>query len=63
MKAEAEIEGNGINWWYVCSECHVMIEEEEVTPCPNCQAEVSWEGVLLKNSRKIYRGEETEPAE
>lgn len=62
MKAEAEIEGGWPTWWYVCSECHVMIEEE-ATPCPNCQAEVSWEEVQLKNSRKIYRGEETEPAE
>jgi rRNA maturation endonuclease Nob1 len=62
MKAEAEIEGGWPTWWYVCSECHVQIDYKK-TPCPHCGAEVSWDGVLLKDSRKIYRGEETEPSE
>jgi hypothetical protein len=62
MKAEAEIEGGWPTWWYVCSECHVQINYKK-TPCPNCQAEVSWAGFELPKGKQIYRGEETEPAE
>ena len=27
--AEVELEGGGASWWYVCSECHGVIDEKD----------------------------------
>lgn len=62
MKAEAEIEGGGYTWFYVCSECHGAINYMERI-CPHCQADVIWAGIEFPKGKHIYRGEQTEPAE
>ena len=58
--AEVEIENSFYTWWYVCGECHgtVNYKAEEC----QCGAVLKWDGVLLP-SRKVYTGEQTEPAE
>jgi hypothetical protein len=58
--AEVELEGGGITWWYVCGECHGTVNYK-AKEC-QCGAVLKWDGVLLP-SRKVYTGEQTEPAE
>ena len=63
IHAEAEMEGGGSTWWYVCGECHGAINYQADT-CRHCGAILSWDGFgLPKPKRKIYTGEQTEPAE
>lgn len=63
---EAELEGGGTTWWYVCGECHGAVNYL-ADICPHCKAIVSWEGFglpgLSLNKKKMYVGEHTEPAE
>ena len=61
IHAEAELEGGGSTWWYVCGECHGAVNYQADT-CPHCKSVLSWEGFGLQ-SRKVYTGEQTEPAE
>lgn len=62
IHAEAEMEGGGITWWYVCGECHGAINYL-ADECRHCHALLSWEGLSLPKPKKIYTGEHTEPAE
>ena len=57
---EVELEGGGTTWWYVCGECHGSVDYK-AKEC-QCGAVLKWDGVLLP-SRKVYTGEQTEPAE
>lgn len=43
---EAEIEGGGFNWWYVCGECHTAINPR-IHYCPECGHHILWDGVGL----------------
>ena len=65
IHAEAELEGGGSTWWYVCGECHGAINYQADT-CRHCGAILSWEGLglpgLTGNKKKVYVGEHTEPA-
>ena len=61
--AEPELEGGGSTWWYVCGECHGAINYM-ADVCRHCGAILNWEGFDLPGQRrKIYTGEQTEPAE
>ena len=63
IHAEAELEGGGSSWQYVCGECHGAINYQ-ADICNHCGAILSWDGFgLPKTKRKIYTGEQTEPAE
>lgn len=60
---EAELEGGGHTWWYVCGECHGAVNYL-ADMCRHCGAIISWEGFGLPDRRRrIYTGEQTEPAE
>lgn len=61
MKVEAEIEGGGNYWWYVCGECHCVVRYK-IPTCPCCKNELIWDGCELPPTRR-YTGEQTEPAE
>jgi hypothetical protein len=58
--AEVELEGGGTTWWYVCGECHGSVKYK-AKEC-QCGAVLKWDGVILP-SRRVYTGEQTEPAE
>ena len=38
---EAEIEGGGYNWWYVCPECHGHLKHG-TRFCMSCGKEIIW---------------------
>lgn len=38
---EAEIEGGGYSWWYVCPECHVGIIRDQRF-CQSCGQKIQW---------------------
>ena len=64
---EAELEGGGSTWWYVCGECHGAVKDGTEV-CPHCGSRLSWEGLTrrfegLRGGRRNYTGEQTEPAE
>jgi hypothetical protein len=40
--AEAELEGGGTMWWYVCGECRGMINYGDKF-CRHCGKELVWE--------------------
>jgi len=66
IRAEVELEGGGSSWWYVCGECHGAVNYQADT-CRHCNAILNWEGFglpsLSLNKKKMYVGEQTEPAE
>jgi hypothetical protein len=37
----AEVEGSDYNWWYVCGECHGLLNPYE-DRCPHCKSYISW---------------------
>ena len=39
---EAEIEGGGSTWFYVCGECHGVIDRNELH-CRHCGRAVKWD--------------------
>ena len=39
--AEAETEGGGTSWWYVCGECHGTIDQKD-RYCRHCGREIRW---------------------
>ena len=41
MPAEAEIEGGGSSWFYVCGECHGAISAKD-SFCRHCGKPVEW---------------------
>ncbi len=51
MKAEPEIEGGGLTWWYVCPECHTTVAPGD-PECPECGAELDWSTAVLDWSDK-----------
>lgn len=38
---EAEIEGGGSAWWYVCGECHTAIDTKDKY-CRECGTRIRW---------------------
>ena len=48
---EAEIEGGGWNWWYVCGECHGAIDPNEQY-CRHCGCPIIWPSLLPQNCIK-----------
>ena len=38
---QAEMEGGGSSWWYVCPECHVHIKQG-TRFCQSCGKEILW---------------------
>ena len=40
--AEAEIEGGGTNWFFVCGECHTAIDAKDKY-CRQCGREIVWQ--------------------
>ena len=41
--AEAEIEGGGSSWFYVCGDCHGIIDWKDAY-CHHCGRKVKWDG-------------------
>lgn len=39
--ADAEIEGGGSTWWYVCGECHTAIDPRDKY-CKECGKRIRW---------------------
>ena len=39
---EAELEGGGSSWWWVCGECHGQISKGD-RYCRHCGHEIKWE--------------------
>ena len=62
IHTEAELEGGGSTWFYVCGECHGAVNYQAET-CPHCGAILGWDGFELPKQNQIFRGEHTEPAE
>lgn len=56
------VKGDDKTWWYACDGCRGVIDYMERI-CPHCQADVGWACVEAPKNRKIYTGEQTEPAE
>lgn len=50
-RASVEIEGGPHNWWYVCEECHTVVNMMDKT-CPECGAELDWSTATLNWSDK-----------
>ena len=61
IRTEAELEGGGSTWWYVCGECHGSVNYQ-ADICPHCKCLLTWESRGTP-ARKIYTGEHTEPTE
>ena len=38
-----EMEGDRWGWFYVCSECHGLIDWKDQV-CPHCKARIDWNG-------------------
>ena len=62
MKVEAELEGGGWYWFYVCSECRTILNSGEKI-CHGCKGEIVWCGLEPEKKKRPYTGEQTEPAE
>ena len=45
-----EIEGGGYNWWFVCDECHGIVDTKDRI-CPHCKNPLDWSGVLWNGSQ------------
>lgn len=43
---QAEVEGGGTTWWYVCGECHGAIDTRD-SFCRHCGRRISWKGCAL----------------
>lgn len=41
VETEAEIEGGGSSWWYVCSECRITLAPSDHY-CRNCGRKIVW---------------------
>ena len=41
LTAEAELEGGGYTWWFVCGECHTALLHDEKY-CPECGRKIIW---------------------
>lgn len=39
---EAELEGGGSTWWYVCGECHTTIDSRDRF-CRQCGRRIKWD--------------------
>ena len=61
-RVEAELEGGGTTWFYVCGECHGSVNYLE-DECRHCKTLLSWEGLVFPTQKRIYTGEHTEPSE
>lgn len=61
-RVEAELEGGGTTWFYVCGECHGQVNYL-ADECKHCKALLSWEGMVLPKQKRVYTGEHTEPSE
>ena len=48
---EAEIEGGGWNWWYVCGECHGAIDPKD-EKCRHCGHPIIWPSLSPQNCIK-----------
>jgi hypothetical protein len=42
LTAEAEIEGGGMIWYFVCGECHGALPDHDCTYCPHCKRRIIW---------------------
>ena len=40
-ETDAEIEGGGRDWWYVCGECRAMIDSSD-SYCSKCGRRIRW---------------------
>lgn len=63
IHAEAELEGDGSTWWYVCGECHGAINYK-ADICPHCKAVLSWDGLGLPglSNQNLFRMGSVNPA-
>lgn len=39
--AEVGIDGGGNTWWYVCEECHTIVDIKD-SICPTCKRRLIW---------------------
>ena len=39
--SEAEMEGGGTSWWFVCGECHTAIDPKDKY-CRECGRKIKW---------------------
>ena len=39
---QAEVEGGGSSWWWVCGDCHGTIDRGDIY-CRNCGRKIKWE--------------------
>ena len=46
---EAEIEGGGLTWWYVCGECHSAIDRADKY-CRECGRKIIWQKAAEENT-------------
>ena len=57
---EAEMEGGGSTWWYVCGECHTSIDTRDKF-CRECGRRINWGTMKAKGGVKNVK--ETDGAE
>ena len=57
---EAELEGGGHTWWYVCGECHTAIDPRDKF-CRECGRRINWGTMKAKGGVKNVK--ETDGAE
>ncbi|MBQ1792887.1 MAG: hypothetical protein II008_22155 [Oscillospiraceae bacterium] len=57
---EAELEGGGHTWWYVCGECHTAIDTRDKF-CRECGRRINWGTMKAKGGVKNVK--ETDGAE
>ena len=41
-EAEADIEGGGMTWYFVCGECRTALPEHNAKYCPECGRKIKW---------------------
>ena len=41
---QAELEGGGHTWWYVCGDCHGAIDNKD-SYCRHCGRKVKWDDI------------------
>lgn len=52
---EAELEGGGHTWWYVCGDCHGAVDWNE-NPCRHCKTPLIWPEWPRKEKRSDDAG-------
>lgn len=54
MTVYAEIEGDRLSWWYVCSECHAAIDQKDRI-CQCCGGVIDWSTAILHSKETTHQ--------